>query len=370
VNEEQKVAMGSNEGAMLQLLTLLVQELKGTVNNRIDQIIDKIENYHEENKALNDKVQKLANEVAKHTQEIAQLKNEAQTKPQTQSLHTVSAPENRTPARPLPERGIRRNNLIITGLEADQADPRIVIENFIQTHFPTATQGILAVQSLSTRGRNDTTINRGQQQSIATIAPPRFLVTFRSVWDAQNVYNERLRKLRDLNIFISEDLSPAEASIFYKARQLKKSNVVVSTWTKDGRTFVRKEIGQEPIEIHNEHPLLKIPMPTEQTNQTTHILQPQLKATSPEFHPNSTSTISSPSLSSSSAEIKDSSDPPHLSPQITKSSEPLEQATSLPPTSEKDLTDECMTLIQGAITRANQKRRKRQDEEAKNIGLQ
>ena len=44
-------------------------------------------------------------------------------------------------------------------------------------------------------------------------------------------------------------------NLFYKARQLKKANIVRTTWTTDGIIFVGPEIGHEPIELYAGHPL-------------------------------------------------------------------------------------------------------------------
>jgi hypothetical protein len=347
--------MSNNEAAMLQILTLLVQELKGTLNHRIDQIIEKIENYHQENKTLHDKLQKLTTEVEKHSQEIAELKNQAHT-PQVQKAH-ITSPD---PARPLPQRGIRRNNLIITGLQTDHDDPKQVIENFIQTYFPTATQGILAVQQLSTRGRNDATNNRGQQQSMDTMTPPRFLVTFRSVWDVQIVYNQRLQRLQGKNIFISEDLNPKEARLFYKARQLKKSKIAQTAWTQDGRVYIRREFGQDPIELYEEHPLLNnlenkfTVTPAVQSSPIIPASPLPISSTSPIFIPQSPSSSSSLNLNKENPPKSSSSSSTHSHDGINHETEPEQENNE---EAEEDDFHECIQLIEGALTKANRKRR-------------
>ena len=76
-------------------------------------------------------------------------------------------------------------------------------------------------------------------------------------WDAQLIYSQRVRQLKDKNIYISEDLTMAESNLFYKARQLKKKKIIHSTWTKEGKIYVRQKAEDEPIESNNDHPLLK-----------------------------------------------------------------------------------------------------------------
>ena len=49
----------------------------------------------------------------------------------------------------------------------------------------------------------------------------------------------------------------AESNLFYKARQLKRKKIIHSTWTKEGKIYVRQKIEDEPIELNNDHPLLK-----------------------------------------------------------------------------------------------------------------
>ena len=49
----------------------------------------------------------------------------------------------------------------------------------------------------------------------------------------------------------------AESNLFYKARQLKRKKIIHSTWTKEGKIYVKQKIEDEPIELNNDYPLLK-----------------------------------------------------------------------------------------------------------------
>ena len=82
-------------------------------------------------------------------------------------------------------------------------------------------------------------------------------MTFKSIWDVRLIHQEKWQKFRNTKIFISEDLSPDESEIFYKARQLKKAHKIQKAYTEEGKTMVQERRGQEPFELHEEHPLLK-----------------------------------------------------------------------------------------------------------------
>ena len=64
----------TSNDALTKLIALLVHELKETFPNKINQVLEKIDKYHEEHKTLHDTVQRLSNEVEKHTSELTALK--------------------------------------------------------------------------------------------------------------------------------------------------------------------------------------------------------------------------------------------------------------------------------------------------------
>jgi hypothetical protein len=155
----------------------------------------------------------------------------------------------------LSDRGTRRNNLIITGIELGSEDPKAFLQGFIAARFSTRSDGILAVQKISSP--NEPSTSRGQDApTLPTAAPPRYLITMKSCWEAQLIYSQRLQVLKNEQIYISEDLTPAESRLFYKARQLKKANIIHSTWTKEGQILFRKTYTQDPEELKEDNPLL------------------------------------------------------------------------------------------------------------------
>jgi len=319
-------------------LAVLVQELKGSVTSRIDQILEKLEKGQEENKRLHDSVQKLSLEVEKHSKQIEELRSmsiastNSAINSQEQKNTTFSTQDQtqRNTNISQNDRGIRRNNIIITGIEVGNNDPRIFLQAFISARFATRPDGVLAVQRILSK--NDQSSN----------SSPRYLVTMKSALESQLIYNQRLQVLRDEKIYISEDLTAAESRLFYKARQLKKMNLIHSTWTKEGKTYIRKAIFLEPEEFHEGHSLL----------QTSNTIMTQVKPIPPFTM---TTSPSQPSSSSSDQVNATSSSSNHASLSST-------QANHKPATANHEVTnevsDECLQLVQGAITRAMERQRK------------
>lgn len=66
-----------------------------------------------------------------------------------------------------------------------------------------------------------------------------------------NVNGEKLGTERDI-IFFGEHLGPLNARIYYIARRLTKQKLFVHCWTRNGKTFVRKEEGDSPYIINHE----------------------------------------------------------------------------------------------------------------------
>jgi hypothetical protein len=50
-------------------------------------------------------------------------------------------------------------------------------------------------------------------------------------------------------IFVSDHLTPANAKIFYEARKIVKEKKAKSTWTRDGKIFIKKTDQSEAVEI-------------------------------------------------------------------------------------------------------------------------
>jgi len=174
----------------------------------------------------------------------------------------------------------------------------------------------------------------------------------KSCWDAQLIYSQRVKQLKNKNIYISEDLTFAESNLFYKARQLKKNKIVHSTWTKDGKTLVRRTIGDDPIELNFEHPLFKEPQPD--SNEIIQQLIHQIQGT-----PRSTLT-SQPSVTTTQLST--------LTPQpLTSAAQPstsaaqsvIESDEEHNSTEEQKSEEDLRKLLQGALTKATDRRRKK-----------
>ena len=97
----------------------------------------------------------------KHTKELTELRSQitlTKSPPHLQAPVVNNQPltsqNNVMPS----DRGIRRNNLIITGIELGSEDPKIFLQGFIAARFSTRSDGILAVQKINI----DTTTSQTQ----------------------------------------------------------------------------------------------------------------------------------------------------------------------------------------------------------------
>ena len=58
--------------------------------------------------------------------------------------------------------------------------------------------------------------------------------------------------LENAELYFNENLTPMNAKISYKARVLKRANLISNTFTKDGITHVVNKVGDTPIKIIHE----------------------------------------------------------------------------------------------------------------------
>ena len=56
----------------------------------------------------------------------------------------------------------------------------------------------------------------------------------------------------DQRIFINENLANYRRELFWKANKIKKDNMITSTWTKDGKIFVKTSLSGTPVRIYCE----------------------------------------------------------------------------------------------------------------------
>ena len=111
-------------------MSVLVKEMKTSVTPRIDLVLEKIESYEENNKKMKDAMSQLSIQVDKHSKELSELRNLCQQRleknPKTiESSHSVPVYQSKLPQRNL-ERGIKRNNIIIAGIDIGTQDPKII----------------------------------------------------------------------------------------------------------------------------------------------------------------------------------------------------------------------------------------------------
>ena len=61
------------------------------------------------------------------------------------------------------------------------------------------------------------------------------------------------KKLRHTNIYIDENLTPKNSNIARVARKFKKDQQIASTWTRNGKVFVRTLGSPKTYIIHDEN---------------------------------------------------------------------------------------------------------------------
>jgi len=54
----------------------------------------------------------------------------------------------------------------------------------------------------------------------------------------------------DQRIFINENLTNYPRELFWKANKMKKDNMITSTWTMDGKIFVKTSPSGTPVRIY------------------------------------------------------------------------------------------------------------------------
>ena len=78
-------------------------------------------------------------------------------------------------------------------------------------------------------------------------------------------YNKGLRdriyglksKLKGKKIYLTEDLTPEKAHVYYLARDAVKKGNAIATWTTDGRVIVKKSNHTKPEKINTPHELMR-----------------------------------------------------------------------------------------------------------------
>lgn len=243
------------------LVTLLITEIRLTLNARIDILNEKIELQCEETKRLRMENEKLKEIITTKDNKITQLQQASETLPVQSVKSPVFHPVQAMPSAPQRPRGIKVHNLIFTCPDIAEKDPKEYIENLLQEKYFRKIN-VNNVQLLNKRGQqqsqSEDITTRGNSYNDATFMQNccRILVTFNSVWELRCIYRERIQALRNSGIFISEDLYKEESHLFYMARMLKRKNTVVSAWTEEGQVYIVEKQGQIPRILTRNDPIL------------------------------------------------------------------------------------------------------------------
>ena len=82
------------------------------------------------------------------------------------------------------------------------------------------------------------------------------IITFKNIWQRRQFYQARFT-LKNTGIYVNEDLNLEERNLFFKCRQLKKDNLIKTTWTKDLQIYCRLK-DDSIVEINSETDIEKI----------------------------------------------------------------------------------------------------------------
>lgn len=254
---ETRVSLG-NQPEFASLITFLIAEIRETLNTRIDLLNEKILAQASEIESLRSENSQLKQSVTEHeknAEKIALPLTTSQVPRVQQAQQSINEQSTK-------QRGIKAHNLIFTCNDVGEQDPQKVINNILLAKFG-RTFAVNAVHTLPSRGQEQSEQNnRGSscsENNDATTRPnneTKYLVTFNSVWDSKFIYRERIRALRNSQIYIGEDLFKEEAHLFYLARQLKKQKIIHNTWTDNGEVLIVETLGGSPKILNAKDPII------------------------------------------------------------------------------------------------------------------
>jgi len=61
--------------------------------------------------------------------------------------------------------------------------------------------------------------------------------------------------LEEQRLFISENLTNYRRELFWKAKNMKKDQIIISAWTMDGKLFVKTSPDGKPVRVYCERDL-------------------------------------------------------------------------------------------------------------------
>lgn len=247
----------SNHADLSTLITILITEIRTTLNTRIDILNEKINLKNEENEILKTEVKKLKQIISRQEQTIADLTN----KQPSFTRNNITSANPAIPQTQIPvqkHRGIRAHNLILHCPNIE-GEPKQFVEELFQLRFHRKPSiNAVKVINATTRGShhsNQPEFNtRGEASTSSATTDQtescKILVTLNSVWEARAIYMERIPALRNTGIYIDEDLNREESLLFFMARKLKKKQLISSTWTTDGEVYIKENVMSMPRILH------------------------------------------------------------------------------------------------------------------------
>ena len=254
----------SNHNELTALMTFLITEIKDSLAAKIDLLCTKIDRQQTDIEKLYTENIELRQVIKSHEKTISELKEKSTQAIATTTLPNVKNVQNIGPQysqNTEKQRGIKAFNLIFTCEIEEEEDPKSFIEQTLLTKFNRKPL-IQTVNVITTRGQrqpNDNTGATSQQlpndNTGATSQTTKIMVCFHSIWDAKAIYRERM-KLKNSNIYISEDLTRNESHLFYLSRMLKKNKYIYSTWTENGDTYFKETEFSPPQLLQENNPLL------------------------------------------------------------------------------------------------------------------
>ena len=313
------------------LITLLITEIKTTLNIKIDFLNEKLNQQQEENKKLIQENIRLQHIIAEQGKQIATSGHQIQTKP----VSTTTRPQI-TPPRP---RGIKAHNLLIFCQEKGNDPMLIAQEIFLKKYHKKP-------------AINSAKFLKGNEDSGETISEKKILVTLNSIWEAKAIYRDRVQMLKNSGIFISEDLNRDESFLFYLARKLRKQKRIASTWTEDGVVYIKERPDAPPRMLKMEDQILE---EVKTSHQNTPPPQPQPTAT-PETPTLSLVPISLPATTTLTATFDTTTSYPDTASCVTTRQE---QTTEVLPTNH-NTSDELSLLIESAVIGATTRSKKKE----------
>jgi hypothetical protein len=142
------------------------------------------------------------------------------------------------------EQDKRCNNLLIRGIEPG-SNPRQACINSLNKLLDLKLKTEDVKYALTIGNRKDRLVK----------------VVFVNTGTRDEIYKQR-SKLKGKEVWITEDLTPKKAALFYKARQAVKEGRATLAWTNEGKIFVKTGSNDKPTIISSEDQLPQQATPT------------------------------------------------------------------------------------------------------------